>query len=274
VFRVAVVLLAILAMTGCAGAQVATPSPTGADASPGPPGPTGPASPAPTDAGASPSPFMPAIQVPGSARSLVDLLSVRTRPDTDATQVDALDLDGELVTDSYRLSTGEFVTVVSGPLVNDGYAWYRVEPIPGVSDVTWDSGLGGVRAGQGWVAGGAGNEPFLEPGDPPAASPAATPRPVELLAVAASGVGQGLSGAFTVNAPIRVDWDAAAPEGGGCQLQIHLVPRAGGSSYQIVSGAVGGLPQGDSWTRQLPAGDYSLRVDGRCSWAVLVVEIG
>lgn len=268
--RLVVPLLAFLALAGCAAVLPPTasptesPGPTDAGASPMP-------AESPTEPDSSPSPFLPAIGVPGTARSLVDLLSVRTRPDTDATLVDAIAFDGELVTDSYRLSTGEFVRVVSGPLFNDGFAWYRVEPIVGL--VTWESGIGGVRAGQGWVAGGGDGEPFLEPADPPFADPPPTPRPADLLEVAFNGVAQQVSPAFVVDAPLQIEWDAADPTGTGCQLQINLVPDAGGAAYQIVRGTIGGLPQGDTWTAQVPGGEYVLRVDGRCSWAVLVSEV-
>lgn len=231
-------------------------------------------SPDPSPAAPSPAvgggPYVPALQVPGAARVVVDGLAVRTSPDTEASQVDALDARGTVTTPNLFIGTGAVVSVLSGPLEHQAIGWFRVAPLPGSTDLTWDSG-DPARPQQGWVAGGQNGTPYLEPTDAgPQPSPTGTPRatPAPEVALVEAGRGAWISPRLELAGPPVIEWDAADPDDGGCRFAL-FVSGAGGTQ-QAVSGSVA-RTDGSTWIgRGLAAGGYTVRIDGDCAWAIVV----
>lgn len=268
-------LLPALVVAACTTTLPATPSPS-PDPGTSPAAPTAGATGSPGDSPSvapSPSvgePFTPALTVPGTARVLVDLLSVRTRPAPGASQVDLFDGEGELVTDSLRLNTGALVQVLAGPLVNGGLAWYRVASADELDGGRWESGQGGPRAAQGWVAGGADGVAYLEAASGPGTCN--VPQPEGYCALRRSVfTGSGSFVSPTVDPLAGVEWDAADQSGVGCRITVTLVPADGGAPQQIVTGSVGSAPQGASLLLT-PQGGQAVRVDGDCAWTLAVLQ--
>lgn len=256
--------LAALAMAACAAAGEG--DPTSGRASPSAPvsptpAPTGtPRQPSasPTDAPASPS-GSPSVDVvrfetPVLGRITADGVAVHVRPGLDEPLIEGTNLDDGVAVPQVRLSDGDMVGLIWGPMLHDGHTWYAVRH--------HDSG--GIAWVEGWIA-----ADFVEAAEP-----------IPNFPDVAAADGQGRGGSETVVMPqlarVYVDVHAAPMPGEErCAATVTVVDPAG-QRIEIGSGEVTELttffssPLEQSALSMDDGGEITLEVDTDCSWAALV----
>ena len=245
------VALVMAACTATGGGSSAPPSPTGSPM---------PAQPSASPTGAPPSPSTsPSVEVvrfptPVLGRITADGVAVRVRPGLDEPLIRGSNLhDGTSVAE-VRLSEGDVVGLIWGPMLNDGHTWYAVRH--------HDSG--GIAWAEGWIA-----ADFVEAAEP-----------VPNFPEVAIADGQGRGGSETVTMPqharVYVNVQAAPMPGEErCTATVTVVDPAG-QRIGIGSGDVSELttffasPLEQSALSMDEGGEIRLEVDTDCSWAALV----
>lgn len=249
---------------------VATPIP--ATPSPGPTQTPAPATPAATPAAPTPTPEPVIIAglEPLEAARILETLNVRSKPGLGYALVSARSpADGSVVDDEVQAAAGTYVWIENGPVLNDGYAWYRVYPISYDPQAPfWD--------GKGWIASGAGGVAWLAEDEPP---PPPSPGPGECCpsggyqTVHIAGLGSGISDELFGSQPY-VEWDATDHDAGPCDLVARLVDVETGDVYVVVEETIGSAPETGSWGGYSQQGTFQLEVDSTCSWSILVTFWG
>ncbi len=211
------------------------------------------------------------------AQVVVDGLAVRTGPGTSYPLMagrwwDATTGTELLAVPEVRLWAGYYAYISFGPLVVVGVPWYFIGPHwqPGEAQervLRWDGG---------WVAGtsgGSGGDPYLVPADvppdPSAGQYGEGPGPHAVLY--ATGSARSVTFAGYASGFI-VEWYAAEPDGGACDIAITVRPNGD----EIETARVQGWGQGRvMWPPDMMGakGDYWIDVESDCSWSVIAVPI-
>lgn len=276
----AAVLVAGVVVSACGAAASTGPAEsTGVSSLPGSssPSPSEPAAvsgqPTPTAETTSP----PELRVGLTATVIVNRLAVREGPGTSQPFMPVRRWNddtrtGTLVTAALRLDSGHPVLVDAGPLVLGDTLWYRVtDALDPDQPVFWDADNDG-SPDAGWIAGWSNGDTYLAQDEPaPSAPPLGTyGRPIYW---AIHGIGDAESSRVDfppldegVWNPIGLDWYAAAPEGGGCDINLTLEPDAWGMGSGNVH--AWGFGYGTSEGMEL-LGEKWLSVHSDCSWTLV-----
>jgi len=270
-------ILAVVLLIGPArptgAAASPTPAPTAtpirATATPAPSETPASATPAPSATGVptpTPEPLVIAGLEPRDAARILETLNVRTKPGIGFPLVSARSpADGSVVDDEVQVAAGTYVWIENGPVLNDGYAWYRVYPISyDLQTPFWD--------GRGWIAAGVAGVAWLVEDEPP---PAPSPGPGDCCpqggyqTVHIAGMGSAASEEFFGSQP-SLEWDATDHDAGPCDLVARLVDVDSGDVYVAVEETVGSAPETGYWGGYAQQGTFRLEVDSTCSWSILV----
>jgi hypothetical protein len=246
----AIGLLVALTVTGCASGPSGSAIPSVSASSPA------------ATASALGSSLAPSPQAtPGSPSPTqgTDLLRIRPLPQHQETTVSGIrirrspGLDGELIA---TLLLGETAMAVLGPLLVDGYSWYRVEDDSGDAPNYID----------GWMAVGTSTDPWVKESVGWSGYP--------VYPAAFDGIGPGQFGPVALqDVGYGVVWAAA---GDGCQFTATFVTSSG-DREEIVS-AVASPFVSSATDPQFFAdhpdlvGGLTLVVDSGCSWAVVIIR--
>jgi hypothetical protein len=177
--------------------------------------------------------------------------------------------------DEVRLNVGDVVRIVLGPILRDGFLWYRVQNVTDSQPeqaIQWNADGDGVYGDDAWIATSGPDGAFVkaapdagEPGNPP-------------LVFVAGGSGTYLSPPFPVVYGVVGRWALATAGLAPCDLRVVL-ERTGQSL--LGESLMGAFEQGDlTPAEKLPDGTYRVRVaagvpghaTGACSWALAVYQ--
>jgi len=204
---------------------------------------------------------------------IVDRLAVRTGPSTGSPLVTGARWDADRsqwspTSEQVRLSSGDIVRISLGPIVHDGYTWYRVWSVTDAlpeDEVRWNADGDDVYGDEGWIA----TSVTFVRARPPRGDVEFPPK-----VFAGGGSGAFLSEPFA--ADFLAGYWAIAPDQAPCNLRVTiegtdivLVGETGSRSFQA-----GSLRQNED----LGAGMHRLLVEAaatgdpaaRCSWAIRV----
>ncbi len=160
------------------------------------------------------------------------------------------------------LPSGSKLVVELGPVRADGYGWYLVR----------DADAADPKFEEGWVAAGFTPDPFLVP--------ATFDLPFNPIVVGFAHDGDGQFGPVRVeDANYAVTWVASAPDTGGCDFAVDLVPGSG-TAVPTIRDTIGATPAPGNLYGQFFAahpeltGDLFVKVTTDCSWALTFLRTG